>query len=222
MTKDDMIKKVRRAINEPDPDNSIVDNIEIYDYLYDGATIFIRETACMTEFAENTTMADTQEYTFADWVLKPEIVLWNNGSKWVELDYKTVRQLLKITDFQLFTKTGNPENYFIARRQIHLSPIPEVNGSANDIMMLCSKMPEVLTLGTDEWDELEETYQITILHYAKFECWDKRKDEIQSKKHYELFYAGIDNYKEKEQEKVKGGTYQKKIWTPAQGFVSRL
>jgi len=222
MTKSEMIIKIRRAINEPDAENSIVGDTEIYDYLFSGATIFVRETAAMTEFSNNTTKANQQLYTFEDWILKPEIVLWNNGSKWVELEYKTIRQLLKISDFQMFTETGTPENYFVKRRQLGLVKIPSVDGSDNDIKMICSKMPEALTLDTDEWDEIPETYHITINHYAIYECWDKIGNETKSKKHYDLFYAGIDNYKTDEQDSIKNAVYQKQIWTPAQGFIGRL
>ena len=222
MIKSEMIAKVRDKINEPIEAKSIVSDVQIYGYLFDGATTFIRETACLTEFAKNTTVINTQFYTFEDWILKPETVLWYNGSKWVELDYKTIKQLLVISDFQLFAETGTPENYFVKQRQIGLQPIPSVNGSANDIIMICSKMPEVLTELTDEWDEIPETYHPIINHYAMFECWDKIRNETQSKKHFDLFYAGVDNYKTDEQNTIKNATYQKKIWTPASGFVARL
>jgi len=222
MNKSKMIIKVRRGINEPTASNSIVSDTEIYDYLYDGATIFIRETACQTEYAKATTLANEPYYTFEDWILKPEIVLWHNGSKWVELEYKTVRQLLEISDFQLFADTGTPEYYYVERRQIGLYKIPDVNGSAGDIRMLCSKMPEVLTLDDDEWDEIPETYHPIINNYAIYECWDKIGNETKSKKHYDLFYAGIDNFKTDEQETIKNAVYQKQIWSPASGFIGRL
>ena len=222
MTKAEMILNIRRAINEPTESKSIVSDVEIYDYLFKGATIFVRETACQTEFAKATTLADTQLYTFEDWVLKPEIVLWYNGSKWVELEYKTVRQLLTISDFQMFTETGTPEYYFVKRRQIGLVKIPSVNGSADDIKMLCSKMPEELTLDTDEWDEIDETYHETIEFYATFKAWDKIGNETKSKKFFDLFYAGIDSYRESEQETVKNATYRKSVWTGASGFIGRL